>query len=131
MKIHCITFAAALLTGMLHMAPASAAAATVPTKPHHVHDLLQEGPSVCDIGSWSYTVTWTPITYNNKPWPNYILKAYGCAKTPYTCTTTKCTAGISACSTRVSWSWTGVTADIGQSVSGMRTATIGKPADCR
>jgi hypothetical protein len=132
MKQHYMTISAALLLMTLHCpTPALAAAGTRPTKDWHVHDLLTQGESRCDSGSWSYTVTWRPIMHENRPWPNYIVEAKGCTGVSYSCTTERCTGEISACSTRVPYSSVGVTADTGNSISGMWSNTAVRPANCR
>ena len=116
--------AALLLAAPVH--PASG------NKPWQVTNLVQDGASVCDGGgAWSYRVSWTPIINENKPWPKYKVAGNGCAGSTYSCTATRCAAVISKCSTRVSASWTGVTADIGKSISGVRVGGIARPPNCK
>lgn len=123
----------ALLLLCLHcLAPALAGPGTVPKKDWHVRDLLVQGESRCDTGSWSYTVTWRPILHENRPWPNYRVAAKGgCANVSYSCTAELCSAEISGCSTRVAYSSLGVTADTGVSISGMWSDTAVRPTNCR
>jgi hypothetical protein len=42
--------------------------------PQHVKDLVA-GPRVCTgKGIYTYTASWTPITWYNKPWQRYIVQ---------------------------------------------------------
>lgn len=119
----------AVIAGVLLSAPVYAVSGN---KPWQVTDLVQDGVSLCDGGgAWSYQVTWKPIVYENQPWAKYKLRANGCQGITYACTATSCTAVLSRCSTRLSSSWTGVTADIGKSVSGVRVGGIVRPPSCK
>jgi hypothetical protein len=99
-----------------------------------VTELKQDGVSKCDTGTntWFYKVTWKPIIYENRPWPKYIVGGNGCyAPSTYTCTAELCKAQLSGCTTKISKSWAGVTADIGKKIQGERTpGAVWKPADC-
>lgn len=72
-----------------------------------------------------------PIIHENRPWPKYKVGGHGCATSTYTCTAERCTAQISMCGTKMSGTWTGVTADIGVSVSGVRAGVMTKPLNCK
>lgn len=109
--------------------PSYAAAAG---KPWWVTELKQEGASVCDGGgAWSYTVTWKPIIHDNRPWPKYKVGGNGCRNSTYTCTPELCRAQISMCGWKVTRTWTGVTADLGVAVSGVRASPMYKPPTCK
>ena len=54
--------------------------------PQHVKDLVA-GPRVCTgKGIYTYTASWTPITWDNKPWQRYIVQAHNCVAGPVSCT---------------------------------------------
>lgn len=66
----------------LFIAPNPAAAAV--DQSQIVTNLVQEGDSSCNVGSWSYRVSWTPIIYQSIPWPKYKVKGngWGTSRTP-------------------------------------------------
>ena len=121
-----------ILTALFITASLWSGYAAAAGKPWWVTELKQEGVSVCDGGgAWSYKVTWKPIIYENRPWPKYKVGGNGCRNSTYTCTAALCTAQISMCGTKMSGSWTGVTADIGVAVSGVRAGVMAKPLNCK
>lgn len=126
-----------ILTGILFAAPVFAQADHPPvkqtpaTKPWHVTELDQVGFPRCGAGTWMFDISWKPILQAGTPWGKYKVAGYKCAQSKYECTSEKCTAQIWGCSTRLSATWAGVTADLGTSVSGMRVGTFYKPPSCK
>ena len=65
--------------------------------PQHVKDLVA-GPRVCTgKGIYTYSASWTPITWDNKPWQRYIVQAHNCVAGPVSCTALRCTVVASGC----------------------------------
>lgn len=124
-------FILGLVLVMSTVSAVNVAYATDGNKPWQVRNLLTDGKAICDGGSWSYQITWAPIVYEGTRRTKYTVVGNGCESITYSCTAEGCVAQISKCSTRLSASWAGVTADIGKSVSGVRSPGIVKPSDCK
>lgn len=126
-----------ILAGLLGAVPVFAQADHPPvkqtpaTKPWHVTEMDQVGFPRCGAGTWMFDISWKPILQNNAPWAKYQVGGYKCTQSKYTCTSARCTAQIWGCSTRLSGTWAGVTADLGTKVSGMRVGTFFKPPSCK
>ena len=92
--------------------------------PHHVKDLVA-GPRVCTAkGVYTYNASWTPITWDNKPWQRYIVQAHNCVAGPVTCTAQRCTVTATSCRNGAPGPWIAVKADIGVSGSGVRANAV-------
>ncbi|MDH3514572.1 MAG: hypothetical protein OEM83_06860 [Gammaproteobacteria bacterium] len=131
---HLVRVLLVILSGVLLATPVYAASGTKGTKgtkPSQVTDLAQVGTPVCDKNTWSYKLTWKPITHQNRPWKKYKVRANGCKTRTYTCTDNRCNANISGCTITLGYSWTSVVADIGKSVPGVRVDGIKKPPACK
>ena len=88
--------------------------------PHHVKDLVA-GPRACTgKGIYTYSASWTPIIWNNKPWPRYIVQAHNCVAGPVSCTALRCTVVASGCRIGGPGPWIAVKADVGLSGGGVR-----------
>lgn len=100
-------------------------------KPWHVTEMQMEGFPRCGAGTWMFDFSWKPILQAGTPWAKYKVAGYKCTQSKYSCTADRCYAEIWGCSTRLSGTWAGVTADLGTSVSGMRVGTFLKPPSCK
>ena len=91
--------------------------------PHHVKD-LNVAPRICTgRGVYSYSASWTPITWENKPLRRYIAQAHNCVTGPVTCTAQRCTVMATSCRSGAPGPWIAVKADVG-SVSGVRASAV-------
>ena len=96
--------------------------------PHHVKDLTA-GPRVCTAkGVYTYSASWTPIIWENKPWRRYIVEAHNCVAGPVTCTAHRCTVTASSCRNGAPGPWIAVKADVGLSGGGVRASAV--PSRC-
>jgi hypothetical protein len=112
--------AAALL--LVTLAPWGAACAASGIKPWQVKNLVADKPVCTGKGLYSYHASWTPISWENKPWPRYFVNAHNCSTGPVSCTATRCTVQATSCRVGAPGAWIGVTAGIGKSISGVREA---------
>ena len=97
--------------------------------PQHVKELVA-GPRVCTGKSIdSYTASWTPITWNNKPWQRYIVQAHNGVAGPISCSATRCAVTANACRNGAPGPWIAVKADVGLSGSGVRANAV-PPSRC-
>lgn len=97
--------------------------------PTHVTNLVAD-PRVCTgRGLYAYSASWTPITWQNKPWPNYNVNAHNCVTGPVSCGPTRCTVKATSCRVGAPGAWIAVQANIGQSVSGVRANAV-PPSRC-
>lgn len=117
---HRLTLAALLLASAL--APVATTQAASGIKPWQVKNLVGDKPVCTGKGLYSYNASWTPITWENKPWPRYLVNAHNCTTGPVSCSATRCTVKATSCRVGAPGAWIGVTADIGKSVSGVREA---------
>ena len=83
---------------------------------HHVKNLVP-GPRTCTPnkpGIYEYSATWTPATWDNKPWlGGHIVNAHNCSAGPVSCTASRCTVKITGCRTGQPGTWIAVAADVG------------------
>ena len=88
--------------------------------PWQVTNLVADNPVCTGPGIYSYNASWTPIVWENKPWPSYIVNAHNCATGPVSCGLARCTVKATGCRVGAPGPWIAVQANIGKSIAGVR-----------
>lgn len=97
--------------------------------PWNVTNLVADARVCTGRSLYAYSASWTPITWENRPWPNYNVVAHNCSTGPVSCSATRCTVKATACRVGAPGPWIAVQANIGKSISGVR-ANAPPPSRC-
>jgi len=115
-------FVALLLVASIGSPTVSTAASGI--KPWQVKNLVVDKAS-CTAKTYNFTASWTPITWENKPWPNYFVTAHNCASVSApSCSASRCTVQAASCTVAAPGHWIAVEANIGKSISGVREKVV-------
>ena len=90
--------------------------------PWQVTNLVADARVCTGRGLYAYNASWTPIVWENKPWPNYNVEAHNCVTGPVSCGPVRCTVKATSCRVGAPGAWIGVQANIGKSIAGVRAA---------
>lgn len=93
--------------------------------PQHVKNLVADTPVCTGKLTYSYNASWTPATWDNKPWlGHYIVEAHNCVAGPVQCSPSRCTVKATACRQGAPGPWIAVKADVGVSGGGVRANAV-------
>lgn len=98
----------------------SAAHAIGRVAPWQVTNLVADAPVCTGLGIYAYNASWTPIVWENRPWPNYNVTAHNCVAGPVSCGPTRCSVRATSCRVGAPGPWIAVQANVGKAVAGVR-----------
>lgn len=88
--------------------------------PWQVTNLAADARVCTGPGLYSYSASWTPIVWENRPWASYNVVAHNCVTGPVSCNAVRCTVRATSCRVGAPGPWIAVQANIGKSIAGVR-----------
>src|SRR5450755_3835647 len=74
--------------------------------PQQVKNLVADTPVCTGRGIYAYNASWTPATWENKPWLGpYIVETHNCVAGPVQCSPSRCTVKATTCRVGAAGAW--------------------------